>query len=230
MEYSKKLTSEELERIDRAQIEMHDWSRGILPEGEEVEFLGEKFIVYPNVFWLLSASPLIKGFTVKPSDSVLDVGTGTGLIAIFAAKKGAGRVLAIDINPAAVRNAQLNAKLHSLEEIIEVRESDLWEKVGEERFDVITANLPFREKTARDMLEISTWDSDFQVHKRFFGGVIQHLKPQGRIYLSQANFGELEKVEDLAKEYDLTMTLIAEEKCINDPRVFYVFELKSKHI
>jgi ribosomal protein L11 methyltransferase len=53
---------------------------------------------------------------------VLDLGTGTGILAIGAALLGAERVLAVDNNPLAVRTATLNVKLNELEERIEVRE------------------------------------------------------------------------------------------------------------
>ena len=227
MEHGQELTNAELEKIDQIQAVMHRWSRSIGSEGEVVEFLGNKFIVQRGVFWLLSASPLIKNFIINPGETVLDIGTGMGLIAVFAALKGADRVLAIDINPAAVQNAQQNVVLHHVDEIVEVRLSDMWESVNEEQFDVITANLPFREKVAADLLELSTWDSNFEVHKKFFRDVEKHLKPGGRIYLAQANFGNLNKVNVLAKESGFLLNKIAEEKMDDDPRVFYVFELKK---
>jgi ribosomal protein L11 methyltransferase len=69
--------------------------------------------------------------------SVLDLGCGSGILAIAAAKLGAGRVLALDIDPQAVKAARENAATNNVE--IDVREGTL--EQTEERFDVIAANI-----------------------------------------------------------------------------------------
>ncbi len=55
----------------------------------------------------------------------------------------ARRVVAVDINPAAVRCAQINALLNQLEQRIEVRRGDLFAPVAGERFDLVLFNPPF---------------------------------------------------------------------------------------
>ncbi len=47
---------------------------------------------------------------VKKNDEMLEIGSGTGVISIFAGIKGAKRVLAIDINPDALKNTEENIK------------------------------------------------------------------------------------------------------------------------
>ena len=74
--------------------------------------------------------------------SALDMGTGSGVGAIFAARRGY-RVVAVDINPQAVRCARINTLLNRLEERIEVRRGDLFEPVRGERFDLVLFNPPF---------------------------------------------------------------------------------------
>jgi len=76
------------------------------------------------------------------SYSVLDLGTGTGILAIGAALLGAERVLAVDNNPLAVRTATLNVKLNELEERIEVREC-LAENIIDTPSDLLIANIHF---------------------------------------------------------------------------------------
>ena len=77
---------------------------------------------------------------VKPGDRVIDVGTGTGILAIAAAYMGAQDVLAIDIDPVAVRVARDNIVLNGLEGRITAREGDLLEAVDEVA-DVVIANI-----------------------------------------------------------------------------------------
>ncbi|MBW2334781.1 MAG: 50S ribosomal protein L11 methyltransferase [Deltaproteobacteria bacterium] len=73
---------------------------------------------------------------------VLDLGTGTGILAIGAALLGAERVLAVDNNPLAVKTATLNVKLNGLEESIEVREG-LAEDIVDTPSDLLIANIHY---------------------------------------------------------------------------------------
>ncbi len=69
--------------------------------------------------------------------SVLDVGTGSGILAVAAAKRGAARVVAVDTDPLAVRAATDNAQRNGVR--VEVREGSAGEVEG--TFDVVLANL-----------------------------------------------------------------------------------------
>ena len=75
-------------------------------------------------------------------DSVLDLGTGTGILAIAAARLGASRVLAIDLNPLCAKTAQRNVFLNGLEDVIEVREGAAQEFLRY-RADLVLANLDY---------------------------------------------------------------------------------------
>ncbi len=72
---------------------------------------------------------------------VLDIGTGTGILAIAAAKLGARKVLATDLDEVAVRVAQENIHLNDVSDRVEVLVSDLLCDVPEHRYHLITANL-----------------------------------------------------------------------------------------
>lgn len=71
---------------------------------------------------------------------VLDVGTGSGILAIGAALLGAQSVLAVDIDPEAVRVAKENVERNALWHAVTVREGDLLEGVTETA-DMVVANL-----------------------------------------------------------------------------------------
>ncbi|WP_135546697.1 50S ribosomal protein L11 methyltransferase [Paenibacillus cymbidii] len=66
---------------------------------------------------------------IQPGDDVIDVGTGSGVLAIAAAKLGAKHVLALDLDPVAVSSAQENTRLNGLERHITVRLSDLLQAI-----------------------------------------------------------------------------------------------------
>jgi len=62
---------------------------------------------------------------IRGGETVIDVGTGSGILSIGAAKLGAARVLALDLDPVAVSSASQNVALAGLQDVIEVRQSDL---------------------------------------------------------------------------------------------------------
>jgi len=73
-----------------------------------------------------------------PDVTVLDLGTGSGILAIAAARLGASRVWAVDVDPEACRTARENTKVNGVEALVHVCDSL---EVVRERCDVLLANL-----------------------------------------------------------------------------------------
>jgi ribosomal protein L11 methyltransferase len=77
-----------------------------------------------------------------PAMRVLDVGTGSGILAIAAAKLGAGLVLALDIDPVAVKAARANVAANKVEHIVSV-EPGTWPilEPNAQAFDIVLVNI-----------------------------------------------------------------------------------------
>jgi methylase of polypeptide subunit release factors len=144
--------------------------------------------------------------------AVLDLGTGTGVCAVFAARH-ARRVVAVDINHAAVKCAALNAALNH--QYVDCRQGDLFTPVGAQRFDAIFFNPPFVVGAPLDARDCAWRSTD--VAARFAAGLEAHLAPGGHAYLLLSTFGDACAlfIEELAaRHYD--MAVLATKRYINE--------------
>jgi len=118
---------------------------------------------------------------------VLDLGCGSGVGALVAAAAGC-QVVAVDINPAAVRCTRINALLNGLDGQLDVRCGDLFAPVAGERFDRILFNPPYYRGVPRDALDWAWRAPD--VVERFAAGLEAHLAPGGAALLVLSSDGE----------------------------------------
>lgn len=184
-------------RIIKLKSKYHKATKNILKKSMQekrpysVKLLDKMFIVYPKVF-----SPKYFNDTeffarevslhLHQGDEFLEIGSGTGIITIFAVLRGAKRAIATDINPEAVKNTKENAKIHRLDHLIEVRNGDVFKPLKPtEKFDSIFWNIPFgyiREKSL-SMIERSVFDPEYKNIDKFINGAKAHLKETGRLLI-----------------------------------------------
>jgi HemK-related putative methylase len=168
---------------------------------------GRPFVVLPGVFnpalfW--SSGLLVNAIlsrSVPAGAEVLDLGTGSGVAAVFAATSGA-RVTGVDINPAALRCARINAALNELETRIVFVEGDLFDPVPGMRFDLITFNPPYLRGEPRSTLETAFRSND--VIPRFLSQVAWHLKPMGTAIVLLSSDSDYEAYHRAVEENSLT--------------------------
>ena len=160
-------------------------------------------IVQNKTFWVfpgisqatIETGQFLQYMRLADHETVLDVGTGTGVLSVFAAKYSK-RILATDIDPLAVQNAQYNVKLHGLNHIIEVRQSDLFSSLRpDEIFDVILFNVGDP--------GLNNAKSFWKLHERFYSQAGKHLKHNGRIYAHSGYIKYAGRMQDIAARYGL---------------------------
>ncbi|HEX3791905.1 MAG TPA: methyltransferase [Pseudonocardiaceae bacterium] len=136
----------------------------------------------------------------------LEMGCGTGIMSVLAALAGVERVVGLDINPAAVRNTECNARRHGVADRVTARTSDLYSAIEPgERFDGIYWNPPFL-NAPEDVVDSSIWhetmfDPAYAKLRSFLADGRNLLTPRGRAYLWFGEaLGNPTLIGDLAEE------------------------------
>ena len=146
---------------------------------------------------------------VNPKFQILDVGTGSGVIALsLAAKFPESKILVSDISDEALALARGNAERLGLGERVQFARGDLLEKFTE-RFDVIVANLPYismqdRQSLSREVLhdpEVALFGGERgdELLRRLIEQAPQHLQPNGLLAL-EIGVGQSEPLLELLSE------------------------------
>jgi release factor glutamine methyltransferase len=148
--------------------------------------------------------------------SLLEIGCGTGMIAVSAALAGCDRVVAADINPAAVRNAALNAARHGVGDRVAAVHSDLFDQLdGQARFDTIfwSSNYVFAPAgyEYQNTHEYAYVDPGYQAHRRFLAEAPRWLAPGGVILLHFSTRGDLVGLLRAAGECGRGMRLLRDK-------------------
>ena len=114
--------------------QMYQWTGRCGPLDLEVS----ESTFQPSTISLLLADAL----EVHPGDEVIDIGCGSGVLAIVAAKLGAGRVIGVDSAPDVVAVASRNAERHGVADVVTFLQGDLLDPVGAEvKADVIIGDV-----------------------------------------------------------------------------------------
>ena len=158
---------------------------------------------------------LAENLKVKKTDRVLEIGTGTGIIAILTSKI-AENVIAVDINKYAVECTLKNSKLNQSD--IDIRLGDLFDSTEGEKFDLILFNTPYlptdEDERIDDELE-AAWDGGPDgrlVINRFIEDLPAHLNPKGRVQLVQSSLANVEETMGRLMEKGFEVSITASER------------------
>jgi len=200
-------------------------------EPYEIKCAGLQIVVNPNVF-----SP--KYFTdseyfaeeipkIIKDSSLLEIGTGTGVVALKSALNGA-KVTASDINPNAVKNAQDNFRRHGVK--ARVLLGDMYEPVKGRKFDFIFWNHPFNRgnNPREELLLRAGFDFNYQGLERYFSGAREHLTGNGNLLLGTGSFADIKDIMKMASRFGFKERLMAKKefpispgsRVMNDYRIY----------
>lgn len=150
------------------------------------------------------------------STAVLDLCTGSGAIAISAARAGAGRVVAADLSRRAVATAQLNAVINGVARRVRARRTDLYGSIGE-RFDFIVSNPPYvpgrDPEAARGVSRAWHAGADGRaLLDPLIAGAPAHLKPGGMLLVVHSEVNGVAETRDAMRAAGLEPSILAEHR------------------
>jgi release factor glutamine methyltransferase len=192
---------------------------------------GFRFVVPPTVFhprYFLTGEYFARfiGRLDFRGRCVADVGTGSGILALAAARAGAGHVYAIDINPKAAWAAVENARLNGFGDRVSALCSNLLSAVAPQPlFDVIVSNPPYFPGEPRDLAD-RAWHSGPQ-HRdiaQLFVQARERLVAGGRMYLLVSGRVDLAPLRLLIEQAQFRFRLAGERSIVIDSFVIYELE------
>lgn len=143
----------------------------------------------------------------------LDLGTGCGIQAIFAAARGFD-VTATDINVHAVRCARINVLLNRLEGRIKVEEGDLFAPIAGQEFDLVIFNPPFFDGAPANAFDLS-WRSTNCI-ERFTDGLPAALRSDGSAVIIWSSHADRDRLPASLRRSGLKVTVAHEERVIGE--------------
>jgi release factor glutamine methyltransferase len=191
------------------------------------EFWGMDLIVSPAVLIprpetehvVEAALDLVRNGGRASSPSIVDVGTGSGCIALALAKElPQAEIYAIDISAAALEIARANAARHGLDRI-RFHQTDLLHGFESGTFDLVVSNPPYVGESEEDQVQLEV--RKFEPRNAVFAGptgleVIERLIPQAHVVLKPGGFLLMEISGTIAEGVKRLLAGWSELRVIND--------------
>jgi release factor glutamine methyltransferase len=172
---------------------------------------------------------LLESLTIHPGDTILELGTGCGLIALECARRGA-TVVCTDINPSAVQLTSRNIKRNRplLKGTIDIRQGDLFSVLKDvELFDVIVFNPPYLPTKEKERIggwfDVATdgGRDGLRVTKRFLQEVSRHLSRRGCAYFIASSLSNQTTLGRYLKQERLSACIVAQYRCEDETLMVY---------
>ncbi len=193
---------------------------------------GFRLTVPPTVFHprVFLTSKYFAGFIGKldlEGKRVAEVGTGSGILSLAAARAGAASVVAIDINPNAARAASDNARDNGLGDRVRGVASNLMSGIAPRPlFDVIISSPPSFAGEPRDLADRAWYAGPgYRDIKALFEQARERLAPGGAMYLLLSSDSDLTLLGELIHQAHFSIHLVGKQSIFIED--FILYELRT---
>ena len=153
----------------------------------------------------------------------LELGCGSGIISLLAAKKKAFAI-ASDINQTALGYLEKNALQNNLN--VQIVYSDLFEQIGNNTLDYIIINPPYYPKTPKNVKEQAWFCGEkFEYFEKLFMQLPNFLSTETKCYMILSQDCDVEKIKAIASKNTMTFELILEKKELVETN--FIFRISS---
>jgi SAM-dependent methyltransferase len=151
-----------------------------------------------------TSKEVASGLVVHEGDTVMDIGSGSGILSFVAAKLGARKVYGTEVNARAVDVARRNAELLGVEDRVEFRHGSLFEPLKGLRANVVIGDVS---GIPDDIAAVSDWfpggysggPTGAEVPLAMLEASPDHLLPGGRLYLPTGSIQDERKILGAAR-------------------------------
>lgn len=185
----------------------------------DLELVIRPGVFHPGLFYSTRfLIEYLEGFDLR-GKSVWELGSGSGLISLVAARRGA-RVTASDINPDAVEALRDAARKNQVS--VEVIAADLFERMAGRRFDWIVINPPYYKRRPDTMAQRAWYAGErYEFFERLFAGLGGHMKTDTTACMVLADGCDVARIAALARQHGFALEQRAERRLtIEDNWIF----------
>ena len=185
--------------------------------------------IIPGVFHpgLFFSTKMMLQFAEKQSfqgATLLEIGAGTGIISLLAAKMGA-KVTATDISQLAIENIRLNAGKNHLS--LNIIQSDVFENLPATQFDWILVNPPYYAKQPKHAEEFAWYCGEHHEYFiRFFGNLRSFSKRESNTVMVLSDVCDLSAIFRIGHQHHFEFVKLSERNVWADGKN-YIFQIKQ---
>lgn len=182
-------------------------------------------VFHPGIFH--STVFILKYLEQQPlaGKTLLEIGSGTGLISIRAAKANA-LVTATDLSPIAIGNTTLNAQLNHAK--INIIQSDLFTQLEKEIFDWIVINPPYYARKPQSESDLAWYcGENFEYFEKLFDQLKDYTSAKAQVIIVLTKGCDLQKIFQLGRQRSFEFELIRENKVLFDEKDF-LYRIRPK--
>lgn len=163
----------------------------------------------------------IKDWSLQ-NKKLLEPGAGSGLISIYAAKKGA-IVTATDINPVAVECLKENSRENNVQ--IDILRSDLFNEIPAQAFDIIMINPPYYKKDPVSYSDYA-WNcgSNGEYFKKLFHQLKRYIHTKTKMLMVLCDGCDIEMIKEIASENGYRLELVFSKKNMIEKNFIYTID------
>ena len=193
-------------------------------------YQGVQVKILPSVFhpgYLLSTKILLKYLLQFDlfDKKVLELGAGSGMISLFAARRGAV-VTASDINPLAIESIQTSLEKNKLNGSLLL--SDLFQNIPIQIFDFVLINPPYYPKAPQNYQEMAFFcGANFEYFKKLFQQMGDYMNEHSKVLMILSEDCDIDKITAIASNHHFELNVVHKTKTLGE--LNFIFEIRRSY-